>query len=99
MHKLHNLRLRTAFLAHLLFLGPADDTVEGLLGQWTKIRLIVCRLGREFHLSVQHIVTEEVVVIKKQLDGERRFERGAHSPSHDKILLTHSDIVDNKLLP
>ena len=44
MHKLHNLRLRTAFLAPLLFLGPADDTVEGLLSQWTKIRLIVCRL-------------------------------------------------------
>ena len=33
MHKLHNLRLRTALLADALLLGPADDAVERLLGQ------------------------------------------------------------------
>ena len=41
MHKLYNLRLRTAFFADVLLLGPADDAVQRLLGQRT---LILCWL-------------------------------------------------------
>jgi hypothetical protein len=100
MHELQNLRLRTSFLAHLFLLGPADDAVQGLLGQRTPVvwRLVFSRLTvlaglfrGELHLSVQHVTAETVVFVEKLLDSERCLEGSIQSSPIDKIFLTHRE--------
>ena len=100
VYKLQDFRLRTPFLAYLLLLGPADDAVQGLLGQRTPVvwRVVPSRLTvlaglfrGELHLSVQHVAAETVVFVEKLLDSERCLEGSIHSSPIDKIFLTHRE--------
>ena len=60
----HNVSLRTGSVADVLAFGLKDDTVQYQLSQWKERRFrTVSWLGSKFHLPVQHIAAQEVVVI------------------------------------
>ena len=76
LHKVLNVRLRIAALAHILALGSDDDAFQGTLRQRTPCCIVVgncfiySRLGYKLHLPVQLIETEKVVLLKERLDYE-----------------------------
>ena len=47
------------------------------------------RLGCKLHLSVEHVATEEVLVVKEHLDGEHSFEGGFHGLSMNGHFVFH----------
>ena len=57
-----------------------DDAVQRLLRQRTPDGFIgLSWLFRKLYLTVQHIATEQVLVVQKQLDSEHAFQRSVHS--------------------
>ena len=64
-----DVRLRIALLVQPFASGPDNDAVQSFLRQWTIVGSFVA-LHFKLHLSIQHIVSKQVVVCQELLDDK-----------------------------